>query len=118
MNEMECETCIKRKTMYCPNSSECFETKDKPYYQNRIMLLEENKQLKKTNENTTKIYLNTSKYCSECETKIITLEYNRDEAIKIIDEYAMTEDYISLECKDLADVFIKIKETLQGKKGE
>lgn len=43
----ECETCIKRKTMYCPNSSECFNTENKPYYQNRIMLLEENQELKK-----------------------------------------------------------------------
>ena len=46
MNEIECETCIKRKTKYCPNSSECYENIDKPYYQNRIMLLEENEQLK------------------------------------------------------------------------
>lgn len=46
MNEIECETCIKRKTKYCPNSSECSENIDKPYYQNRIMLLEENQQLK------------------------------------------------------------------------
>lgn len=42
----ECEICIKRKTMYCPNSTECYDTSDMPYYQNRIMLLEENKQLK------------------------------------------------------------------------
>lgn len=42
----ECETCIKRKTTYCPNSIECMDTNDMPYYQNRIMLLEENKQLK------------------------------------------------------------------------
>ena len=41
MNE-ECETCIKRKTVYCPTSIECMATDDKPYYQNRIMLLEEN----------------------------------------------------------------------------
>ena len=46
MNEIECETCIKRKSEYCPNSSECYNTIDKPFYQNRIMLLEENKQLK------------------------------------------------------------------------
>lgn len=44
--EIECETCIKRKTMYCPNSSECFNTENKPHYQNRIMLLGENKKLK------------------------------------------------------------------------
>lgn len=43
--EIECETCIKRKTMYCPNYSECMSTEDKPFYQNRIMVLEENEKL-------------------------------------------------------------------------
>lgn len=38
----ECESCIKRKTPYCPTSIECMATDDMPYYQNRIMLLEEN----------------------------------------------------------------------------
>ena len=42
----ECESCIKRKTTYCPNSMECMATDDMPYYQNRIMLLEENQELK------------------------------------------------------------------------
>lgn len=41
----ECETCIKRKTPYCPTSIDCMATDDMPYYQNRIMLLEENKVL-------------------------------------------------------------------------
>lgn len=42
MSKIECETCIKRKTRYCPNSSECLETEDMPHYKNRIMILEEN----------------------------------------------------------------------------
>lgn len=46
MNIDECSTCIKRKTKYCPNSRECLNTDDKPYYQNRIMLLEENEEFK------------------------------------------------------------------------
>lgn len=46
MNSIECETCIKRKTMYCPNSAECFDSENKLHYQSRIMLLEENEQLK------------------------------------------------------------------------
>lgn len=49
-NDMECVTCIKRKTKWCPNSSECYETIDKPYYQNRIMLLEENQKYKEVIE--------------------------------------------------------------------
>lgn len=55
----ECETCIKRKTVYCPNSIECMATDDKPYYQNRIMLLEENKELKKKYENAVADYEKT-----------------------------------------------------------
>ena len=46
MNKRECETCIKRKTIYCPNSNKCLETENMPYYQNRIMLLEENQKYK------------------------------------------------------------------------
>lgn len=51
----ECETCIKRKTPYCPTSIECMATDDMPYYQNRIMLLEENEQLKKDIKNIIRI---------------------------------------------------------------
>lgn len=47
MNKRECETCIKKKTMYCPNSSKCLKTEDKLYYQNKLMSLEKNKQLQK-----------------------------------------------------------------------
>lgn len=42
----ECETCIKRKTPCCPTSIDCMATDDMPYYQNIIMLLEENQELK------------------------------------------------------------------------
>lgn len=43
----ECETCVRNKLIYCPSSIDCLATDDKPYYQNRIMLLEENRKLKK-----------------------------------------------------------------------
>ena len=56
MTSRECETCIKRKTVYCPNSIECMDTDDKPYYQNKIMLLEENQELKKKYENAVADY--------------------------------------------------------------
>lgn len=52
----KCETCIKNKTEYCPNSVECFETLDMPYYKNRIMLLEENQKYKEVIDNI-KYYL-------------------------------------------------------------
>ncbi len=44
----ECESCIKRKTAYCPTSMKCMATDDMPYYQNRIMFLEQ--QCKKQKE--------------------------------------------------------------------
>lgn len=53
----ECESCIKRKTTYCPTSMECMATDDMPYYQNRIMLLEENQELKKQLEEHKNIYI-------------------------------------------------------------
>lgn len=47
MKNRECVSCIKRKTPYCPTSIECMATEDMPYYQNRMMLLKENQELKK-----------------------------------------------------------------------
>ena len=43
----ECETCVRNKLIYCPSSVDCLATDDKPYYQNKIMILEENWKLKK-----------------------------------------------------------------------
>lgn len=42
----ECESCVKRKTKYCPTSMKCMATDDVPYYQNRFMLLYKNKKYK------------------------------------------------------------------------
>lgn len=78
MKGIECETCIKRKTMYCPNSSECFNTKNKPYYQNRIMLLEENQSLKKQLEETQTDY-EKEKYIVDKQTRQLADEYKNTE---------------------------------------
>lgn len=68
----ECESCIKRKTPYCPNSTECMATDDMPYYQNRIMLLKENQDLKKQLENKyEKVGTLTSELLYEENTKLI-----------------------------------------------
>lgn len=68
----ECETCIKRKTVYCPTSIECMATDDKPYYQNRIMLLEENQKLKKRLE--------------QYQEEVCILDMRTDENIKLINQ--------------------------------
>ena len=67
----ECESCIKRKTPYCPNSMECMATDDMPYYQNRIMLLEENKELKDKLSKIETLIINHN-----CDTGDIYYKYN------------------------------------------
>lgn len=110
---IECENCIKRKTMFCPNSSKCWNTEDKPYWQNRIMLLEENQQLKEQVE-----YLRRS--CERKEETIINLRFE----LTIIDELEnwlkgfTTEEFnynfLVVRIKDVLD---KISE-LKGEKNE
>lgn len=46
-----CENCVRRKTIYCPNSKICYDNLSLPYFQDRIMLLKENEALKKQLEN-------------------------------------------------------------------
>lgn len=89
----ECETCIKRKTVYCPNSIECMATDDKPYYQNRIMLLEENKELKKKYENAVADYEKTmfekeqlNSLVNSCQEEIRQLKKTLEEYKKDIED--------------------------------
>ena len=72
----ECETCIKRKTLYCPTSIECMATDDMPYYQNRIMLLEENEQLQEKIENLELNWKIIKQYCLDEQIPEEYDEYN------------------------------------------
>ena len=89
----ECETCIKRKTVYCPTSMECMATNDMPYYQNRIMLLEENKLLKEVidkareyiDENKDKYYQDWGQ--DDCSVDIYLDEYEIKELLAILKRY-------------------------------
>ena len=47
MIRKECIYCIKRKTEYCPNSSECYLLENVPYFQTKYDVLKENQELKK-----------------------------------------------------------------------
>lgn len=46
MNKEECNYCVKRKTVYCPNSNECYSLDNLPYFQTKLDILKENKELK------------------------------------------------------------------------
>ena len=89
----KCETCIKRKTMYCPNSIKCMATDDKPYYRNKIMLLEENKELKKKYENAVADYEKTmfekeqlNSLVNSCQEEIRQLKKTLEEYKKDIED--------------------------------
>lgn len=45
MNNL-CESCAKRKTMYCPNFSKCYSKEDKPYWESGLMLLQKLEDIK------------------------------------------------------------------------
>lgn len=45
--DRDCKNCVKRKTIYCPNSKLCYDILYLPYFQDRVMLLKENETLKK-----------------------------------------------------------------------
>lgn len=47
---MNCNNCVKHKTWYCPSSIDCMIYDDKPFYQDRISLLDENEKLKESIE--------------------------------------------------------------------
>lgn len=49
-------------------------------------LQEERESLKSKLDDNTKIYLNTFKYASECETKIVTMETQQKEFIKYLED--------------------------------
>lgn len=49
--DRDCKNCVKRKTIYCPNSKLCYDILYLPYFQDRVMLLKENETLKKQLEN-------------------------------------------------------------------
>ena len=73
----ECESCVKRKTTYCPNSSECYDTEEMPYYQNRIMLLGENQKLKEKYNKALELLVSYNLPCDidNFNTKEDNLEY-------------------------------------------
>ena len=49
--DRDCKNCVRRKTIYCPNSKICYDNLSLPYFQDRITLLKENEELKKQLEN-------------------------------------------------------------------
>lgn len=41
-----CQDCIYYKTMFCPNSSKCYSTEDKPYFRNKEPMYKKDKPIR------------------------------------------------------------------------
>ena len=116
----ECETCIKRKTPYCPTSIDCMATDDMPYYQNRIMLLEENEQLKKQLENINEQANYLRKSVERKEGTIIDLQnervpYTNEYVAKLENQQKEFIEYLKNMLDDENDIFsvARVKDVLQ-----
>lgn len=120
----ECDTCIKRKTTFCPTSMECMATDDMPYYQNRIMLLEENQELKNQLEEHKNIYIKKVNnflaenvepdpedlYMAELEQRAMDcelMEIQQKEFIKYLEDEIKALEKDILETIDDMDIYIK-----------
>lgn len=111
MKSRECETCIKRKTVYCPTSIECMSTDDKPYYQNRIMLLEENQELKKQLEEYKKKLMRITKMEIKQidEATFVGIDYFQDKCIVLKAQQKEFIKYLEDNWKQTQDIwYIKI----------
>lgn len=114
----ECETCIKRKTTYCPTSMECMATDDMPYYQNRIMLLEENKILKENAENNDKVVdkVNFENMMLKRENKRLKDNWNKLKE-RLINQIPTDKTLLTKYIK-IFEVLDIMQELEQGKKNE
>ena len=70
MNKEECDYCVKRKTIYCPNSNECYSLDNLPYFQTKLDVLKENQKYKEVIDNVSSQIKLYGKYdgekCTRC----------------------------------------------------
>lgn len=78
----------------------------------------ENTQLKKSLENAQEIYKNSHKYTSECEDKVIELKRVLKEIRECIMNFLLTEEYIIVDGKAIANNYHKLLEIIDKGIGE
>lgn len=117
--DRDCKNCVRRKTSFCPNSKLCYDNLSLPYFQDRIMLLKENEELKR------KLYLCTPEipqnshrdYISYVDlvNKNYSLEKENQELKKQIEEYKDKIDwYENFEVNKTIDK-LRLKHNIQQK---
>lgn len=112
MDREECDYCIKHKTMYCPNSSECYSLGNLPNFKTKLDILKENDTLNKGIDELIKKY--------EEEMNIYTSEINHwtDERKNSKDsnykEYCMCIAERNKEAKIVTRIFIQDLKKLKG----
>lgn len=106
MRDRECVSCIKRKTPYCPTSMECMATDDMPYYQNRMMLLKENQELKCELE----LYENGVYFSSEVDEKdkqIDKLKKKYENAVADYEKTRFEKEQLKKQLEEHKNTYIK-----------
>lgn len=106
MGKRECETCVRRKTEFCPPSYQCFSTDSKPFYQDRIMLLKDNSDLvsqyRYVEELREENHELKEKIQGQLSSNTLQLEAQQKEFIKYL-----TSTIEELECDDFDDERMK-----------
>ena len=110
----KCETCIKRKTLFCPTSIKCMATDDKLYYQDKIMLLEENKQLKERIAYLERSNNRREDTILEQRQEISDLEENWNKLREYVGVEWYSYDNDSVEFKVAKDILNKMQELNKG----
>lgn len=98
-----CENCVKRKTIYCPDSKICYDNISLPYFQDRIMLLKENETLMKKLKEIEEEYIDFE----EEENSIkIELRDDRDNYYeRLQDKYKEQKEFIKYLEKESKEVY-------------
>lgn len=86
-----CETCIKNKTIYCPNSDKCLSREDKPFYEDKYTILTKVEFLNETLKD----------YTEEMQTLKIQISAREEEYAKLENKYKELDKMCELYSKSL-----------------
>ena len=82
----DCDNCIKRKTMYCPNSKECYNTFEKPFHLNNIEALVQLQQKENIIKEVRETLINSKEYKMAKEMNLTSKMSILIELLEILDK--------------------------------
>lgn len=106
--DRDCKNCVKKNTIYCPNSKICYDNLSLPYFQDRIMLLKENETLKKQFKEIEEEYIDFQEEAISIQTELRDDRDNYYERLQ--DKYREQKKFI----KYLEDEINNIKKQIKS----